>query len=149
MASVKQADPLLSGSYSLDSTAPDTGRGTITLTSSMTGQHEYAFYIVDATHLYLVEVDNNDYLGGKYVQWVRLRQANLAAGSYVFTAGGTSSSGAYASGGVFTAAGQQRLREAALPAAYSTATMPAPSHQTQLWALALSPWTQPAASCLV
>ncbi len=102
--SVSQADPLLSGSYSLDGTAPDTGRGTITLTSSMTGQHEYAFYIVDATHLYLVEIDNNDYLVGNIYSG-SAAAADLAAGSYVFTAGGTSSSGAFASGGVFTAAG--------------------------------------------
>jgi hypothetical protein len=101
---VKQADPLVSGSYSLDSTESDTGRGTITLTSSMTGQHEYAFYIVDATHLYLVEVDNNDYLAGNMYSG-SATPGNLAAANYVFTAGGNSATGAYASGGVFTSAG--------------------------------------------
>ena len=101
---VNQADPLLSGSYALDGTAPDTGRGTITLTSSLTGQHEYAFYIVDATHLYLVEIDNNDYLVGN-VYSGSAAPGTLAAGNYVFTAGGNSPSGAYASGGVFTSAG--------------------------------------------
>src|ERR1700677_5112824 len=60
---VKPDDTSLTVSYSLDNTAPDTGRGTITLTSGMTGkQNEYAFYIVDSTHLYLVEIDDNDYL---------------------------------------------------------------------------------------
>jgi hypothetical protein len=101
---VNQADPLLSGSYSLDNTAPDTGRGTITLTSSLTGQHEYAFYIVDATHLYLIEIDNNDFLVGNMYSG-SATPGNLAAGNYVFTAGGTSATGAYASGGVFTSAG--------------------------------------------
>jgi hypothetical protein len=101
---VKQADPLVSGSYSLDSTESDTGRGTITLTSSMTGQHQYAFYIVDATHLYLVEVDNNDYLAGNMYSG-SATPGNLAAANYVFTAGGNSASGSYASGGVFASAG--------------------------------------------
>jgi hypothetical protein len=101
---VKQADPLVSGAYSLDSTEPDTGRGTITLTSSMTGQHQYAFYIVDATHLYLVEVDNNDYLAGNMYSG-SATSGNLAAANYVFTAGGNSATGAYASGGVFVSAG--------------------------------------------
>lgn len=101
---MNQADPLLSGSYSLDSTAPDTGRGTITLTSSQTGQHEYAFYIVDATHLYLVEADNNDFLAGDMYSGAS-SPGNLTAGNYVFTAGGASTNGAYASGGVFTSAG--------------------------------------------
>ncbi|MGD0401765.1 MAG: hypothetical protein ABSB66_01090 [Candidatus Acidiferrales bacterium] len=101
---VSQADPLTSGSYSLDSTEPDTGRGTITLTSAMTGTHQYAFYIVDATHLYLVEVDNNDYLAGNMYSG-SATPGTLAAANYVFTAGGNSTSGSYASGGVFTSAG--------------------------------------------
>jgi hypothetical protein len=101
---VNQADPLLSGSYALDGSAPDTGRGTITLTSSLTGQHEFAFYIVDATHLYLVEIDKNDYLVGNMYSG-SATPGTLAAGNYVFTAGGNSPSGAYASGGVFTSAG--------------------------------------------
>jgi hypothetical protein len=101
---VKQADPLVSGSYSLDNTESDTGRGTITLTSAMTGTHQYAFYIVDATHLYLVEVDNNDYLAGNMYSG-SATPGNLAAANYVFTAGGNSATGAYASGGVFTSAG--------------------------------------------
>jgi len=101
---VKQADPLLSGSYSLDSTEPDTGRGTITLTSAMTGTHQYAFYIVDATHLYLIEVDNNDYLAGNMYSG-SATPGNLAAANYVFTAGGNSTAGSYASGGVFISAG--------------------------------------------
>src|ERR1700735_1409138 len=101
---VNQADPLLSGSYALDGNAPDTGRGTITLTSSLTGQHEFAFYIVDATHLYLVEIDKNDYLVGNMYSG-SATAGTLAAGNYVFTAGGNSPTGAYASGGVFTSAG--------------------------------------------
>jgi len=101
---VEKADPLVSGSYSLDSTEPDTGRGTITLASAMTGQHQYAFYIVDATHLYLVEVDNNDYLAGNMYSG-SATPGNLAAANYVFTAGGNSTTGSYASGGVFTSAG--------------------------------------------
>ena len=102
---VKPNDKSLTVSYSLDNTAPDTGRGTITLTSTMTGQREYAFYIVDATHLYLVEIDNNDFLVGQMYSGApgnSFLPASLAAANYVFTAGGNSTGGAYASGGVFT-----------------------------------------------
>src|SRR6202046_3189479 len=102
---VKPDDTTLGVSYSLDSTEPDTGRGTMTLTSASTGQHnQYAFYIVDATHLYFVEIDNNDYLVGNLYSG-STSPANLTAGNYVFTAGGNSASGSYASGGVFTSAG--------------------------------------------
>jgi hypothetical protein len=128
---VKQADPLVSGSYSLDNTEPDTGRGTITLTSSMTGQHEYAFYIVDATHLCLVEVDNNDYLAGNMYSG-SATTGNLAAANYVFTAGGNSTSGSYASGGVFTSAGNSNGSGGPLVEAHLTATMRVQSHQIQL-----------------
>src|SRR6202046_2183884 len=102
---VKPDDTTLGVSYSLDSTEPDTGRGTMTLTSASTGQHnQYAFYIVDATHLYFVEIDHNDYLVGNLYSG-STSPANLTAGNYVFTAGGNSASGSYASGGVFTSAG--------------------------------------------
>jgi hypothetical protein len=101
---VTQADSLVSGSYSLDNTAPDTGRGTITLTGGTTGPREYAFYIVDSTHLYLIEIDNNDFLVGNMYSG-SAAPGTLAAGNYAFTAGGTSATGAYASGGVFTSAG--------------------------------------------
>jgi hypothetical protein len=106
---VKPDDTSLTVSYSLDNTAPDTGRGTITLTSAMTGkQNEYAFYIVDSTHLYLVEIDDNDYLaGGMYsgAAGNSFPSSTLGSANYVFTAGGNSTGGAYASGGVFTAGG--------------------------------------------
>lgn len=102
---VKPDDTTLGVSYSLDNTAPDTGRGKITLTSTSTGQHnQYAFYIVDATHLYFVEIDNVAYLAGN-VYSGSASPANLTAGNYAFTAGGNSASGSYASGGVFTSAG--------------------------------------------
>jgi len=106
---VKPNDTSLTVSYSLDNTAPDTGRGTITLTSAMTGkQNEYAFYIVDSTHLYLVEIDDNDYLAGEMYSGAAgtsFPSSTLGSANYVFTAGGNSTAGAYASGGVFTAAG--------------------------------------------
>jgi hypothetical protein len=100
---VKPADTSLSVSYSMDSTEPDTGRGIMTLTTS-TAVHKYAFYIVDATHLYLVEIDNNAFLVGSAYSGSNAA-ASIPAGNYVFTAGGNSSAGSYASGGVFTSAG--------------------------------------------
>jgi len=101
---VKPDDTTLSVGYSLDNTEPDTGRGKITLTSSSTGQNQYAFYIVDATHFYFVEIDNNDYLAGNMYSG-SATPGNLAAANYVFTAGGNSATGSYASGGVFISAG--------------------------------------------
>ena len=98
---VTTSDTTLQGSYAFDSTEPGTGRGTITLTSASTGTLKYAFYIIDGTHLHLVEMDDVNYLGGDVL--IGAAPGSLAAANYVFTAGGTSSAGAYASGGVFAA----------------------------------------------
>jgi hypothetical protein len=106
---VTKSDTSLNGSYSFDTTNSGTGRGTVTLTSATTGQIQYAFYVVDSTHLKLVETDANAYLAGDMFSAPTgnsFTVAELSASTnYVFTAGGNSSAGAYASGGVFTSGG--------------------------------------------
>jgi hypothetical protein len=98
----------LTVSYALDSTAPDTGRGKITINSAATGQRQFAFYIVDRTHLYFVEIDNAGYLQGNMYSGAAgssFSAASLATGNYAFTFGGNSPTGAFAAGGVLASGG--------------------------------------------
>jgi len=60
---IKASDTTLAGSYVLIHLFPGSGRGTITLTSTSTGRSS-TFYVVDSTHLRLVENDSAAYLGG-------------------------------------------------------------------------------------
>jgi hypothetical protein len=109
---VKPDDKSLTVSYSLDSTAPDTGRGEITLTSTATGPRLFAFYIIDATHLYFVEIDGNGYLRGDIYSSApgsSFSASSLTAGNYPFTAGGTSPTGAFTLGGVFASGGNGNI----------------------------------------
>jgi hypothetical protein len=102
---VKAADATLGGSYSFDSANPGTGRGTLTLSSTSTGQLQFAFYVVDNTHLYVIEADKNAYLAGEVYSGASgssFGAGALSASNFVFAVGGNSNSGAYAAGGVFT-----------------------------------------------
>lgn len=111
---VTAGDRTLSGAYAMDPTFPGSGRGTITLTSATTGSVQYAFYIVNttaaeqSTQLHIVEIDANNYLGGDIyggLTGASFTPATLTSGNYVFTAGGNSTTGAYAAGGVFVSSG--------------------------------------------
>lgn len=108
-------DLTLSGTYSLDSNNPGSGRGYLTLTNSsgVTSVHsvEFAFYMVDSTHLKLVEIDNAALLSGDvYAAPATTRgnyQLSSLSGHYAFTLGG-SDLGAFApfaQGGVIIADG--------------------------------------------
>ena len=113
------SDRSLSGSYSFDATRSGTGRGTITLTSNTTSSMEYAFYVVDSTHVRLVETDSNAYLAGDMFAAAAgnsFSGSELAAGNYPFTNGGTSSTGAYASGGVFASDGAGNIKSGVVDA---------------------------------
>jgi hypothetical protein len=106
--SVTKADTTLSGSYFFDTTFPGTGRGVLTLSSASMGSRSYAFYATDGTLLHFVEIDHNAYLAGDAFSapsGTSFSAASLTSGNYVFTAGGNSSAGAYAAGGVFTSDG--------------------------------------------
>jgi hypothetical protein len=105
---IKSSDTTLAGSYSFDPLFPGSGRGTLTLTSTNSGTIKYAFYVVDGTHLRLVEADTNAYLEGDAYSGVAgnsFSAATLANGNYPFTEGGNSPTGLYTAGGIFTADG--------------------------------------------
>ena len=105
---VKAADTSLNGTYSFDTNFPGSGRGLLTLTSTATGALQFAFYVTDNTHLHLVEIDHNAFLGGDAFAGPTgssFTTASLAGANYAFVAGGNSSKGAYAVGGVFASSG--------------------------------------------
>src|SRR6202050_764293 len=102
----------LNVSYALDSNAPDTGRGKMTISSAATAQRQFAFYIVDATHLYFVEIDNAGYLQGNMYSaatGTSFSAASLVAGNYALIFGGNSPTGAFAAGGVFASGGNSNI----------------------------------------
>jgi len=105
---VTRADTSLSGSYSFDPMFPGTGRGTLTLTSNTTGQRQFSFYLVDNTHLYILETDRNSFIAGNIFSGLAgpgFSNLNLAAANYSFTTGGMSPTGIYAAGGIFLSDG--------------------------------------------
>jgi hypothetical protein len=114
-ATANTPDLSLNGTYSLDTGRLGTGRGFITLnnTSAATIVHsaEFAFYMVDSTHLKLVEIDSNAMLSGDvYAAPSTARgsyQLSSFSGNYAFTLGGSdlNLSSAYAQGGVLTSNG--------------------------------------------
>jgi hypothetical protein len=117
--SVTGADTTLHGSFLMDATAPSSGRGTLTLASTDTTIFttggvtlQFAFYIVDNTHLKLVEIDKTESLAGDIygyngpspevaAEGEFTTGSALPAGSYAFTVSGISTNGAYALGGIF------------------------------------------------
>lgn len=109
-------DTSLQGSYSFDNTFPGTGRGLLTLTSTGIGTISFAFYIVDGTHLYIVENDKNGFLAGDVFSGIgapagggQFTVASLAKGSYPFTLGGNASKGAYSAGGILVSDGNGNI----------------------------------------
>lgn len=104
--SVATESPTVNGSYTLDSANAGTGRGTLTLPSTSATQLQFAFYVIDSTHLHIVEIDGKDFLAGDV--YTGAGSGSSFSGTYVFTAGGTSATGtggAYAQGGVFISSG--------------------------------------------
>jgi hypothetical protein len=113
----KAPDSTLNGSYSFDSTLTGSGRGTLTLTSTNLGSLQFAFYIIDNTHIHVVEIDQVEYLAGDIYAGstsTSFTTASLASGNYVFTAGGNFNAGAFAAGGVFTSDGNGNVSGGAL-----------------------------------
>ncbi len=98
--------PTVNGAYTLDAANAGTGRGTLTLPNTSGTQLLFAFYVIDSTHLHIVEIDGTDFLAGDMYEGAG--SGTSFAGTYVFTAGGTSTTGAggaYAQGGVFVSSG--------------------------------------------
>ncbi len=94
------------------------GRGILTLFSTnstlntLTGQtttstFQFVYYVVDRTHVKVVENDGHAFLSGDIFSGPATtdgsftQAAILNNGNYVFTLGGASSNGSYAAGGVF------------------------------------------------
>jgi hypothetical protein len=105
---IKSSDTTLNGTYAFDPLFPGSGRGTLTLTSTSTGTIKYAFYVVDSTHLRLVEDDSTAFLEGDAYSGVTgssFSPATLASGNYPFIEGGNSTTGLYSAGGIFTSDG--------------------------------------------
>ncbi len=103
---VTTESPTVNGSYLLDTGNSGTGRGTLKLPSTAANQLQFAFYVIDSTHLHIIEIDGNDFLAGD--MYTGAGSGGSFAGTYVFTAGGTSATGtggAYAEGGVFVSDG--------------------------------------------
>jgi hypothetical protein len=105
---VTTMDTSLNGSYSIDLANVGSGRGIFSLSSTTTKQIQYTFYIVDRTHMHVVETDGNAYLAGDVFSAPAassFSSASLPSGNYVFTGGGMSGSGAHTAGGVFASDG--------------------------------------------
>jgi hypothetical protein len=108
-------DLSLNGNYSLDTGRLGTGRGYITLnnTSAATNVRstEFAFYMVDSTHLKVVEIDSNAELSGDIYAAPNTTRGSYSlasfSGHYAFTLGGSdlNSQNPYAQGGVLIANG--------------------------------------------
>ena len=114
---VQAADTSLHGFYAFDTNFPGSGRGTLTLASTATGQLQFAFYIADHNRFYLVEIDHSARLGGAAYAAPTgnsFTAASLVGANYAFVAGGNSSTGAYASGGVFASNGSGSVTGGAL-----------------------------------
>ncbi len=90
----------VSGTYSLSGT---NGRGVLSLTDAL-GTIDLAFYIVDATHLKLVEVDNVLAMSGDAYRQASVLSNAALSGQYSFTVAG-SAPGPFVAGGVFSADG--------------------------------------------
>ncbi|MGA3292357.1 MAG: hypothetical protein ABSE45_00090 [Candidatus Acidiferrales bacterium] len=122
LASGTSGDTSLHGSYQFDTANAGTGRGTLTLTSQSAGTLQFAFYVIDSTHLHIIEIDGtgHPYLAGDVFSGVSgssFTAASLSAGTYAFTSGGTSatvSGGAYGAGGLFTSDGGGHVTGGAL-----------------------------------
>lgn len=84
------------------------GRGTLALTTSA-GTLNFATYIIDATHLKLVEIDFTPAMSGDAFRQQGTPSNASVSGPYAFTLGGSSVSGPFVAGGVFTADGNGNI----------------------------------------
>jgi hypothetical protein len=122
--SVSSDDTSLTGSFTTDASNSGSGRGTMTLTSTRTTidkatSWQFAFYVVDATHLKLLETDGVLLAAGDIYNAPNTNglfsTASLATGSYAFTTSGQSSvSGPFSQGGVFDSNGAGQINGGAM-----------------------------------
>ncbi len=108
------ADISLNGSYTADLNNPGTGRGIVTLVNSSSVYPcscGFSFYMVDSTHLKVVEIDESAALAGDFYLAPSTAPGSYSLanlnGHYAFTFGGADLSNdfAYAQGGVMVSNG--------------------------------------------
>jgi hypothetical protein len=104
---VTQSDESVAASINVLAFNSSTGRGTLTLTSTTTGTLNFVFYVVDETHLKLVETDTVPVLAGDFFSAPNsITLASLTANTtYVFSVGGNVTAGPYGAAGAFTSNG--------------------------------------------
>jgi hypothetical protein len=100
---VTQADTSLQGQ--IVTFDPNAGRGLLQFTSTPKGTLQFAFYIVDHTHIKLVETDPFPVLAGDAFSAPSSISLASLNGHNAFTLGGSVSKGAYAAGGIFVSNG--------------------------------------------
>lgn len=93
---VNQNLPLTPGTATAPTAA--NGRGTLAITTSVLGTRNFAYYVIDTTHLKLVEIDSSgSFLGGEAF----LQPSTTVSGAFAFTLAGSTLTGH----GVFLAGG--------------------------------------------
>jgi hypothetical protein len=110
---VSTDDTSLTGSFSPDASNPGTGRGTLTLTTTRSRAKQssfvFAFYVIDSTHLKVIETDGQTFAAGDVYSAPNTNglfsTASLTKGNYPFTTAGQNATGAYSQGGVFISSG--------------------------------------------
>lgn len=115
-------DTTLGGSFATDAANPGTGRGTMQLTTqsaTFTQQtFSFAFYVVDNTHLKVIETDGKTFSAGDIFEAPNTNglfsSASLAKGNYAFTTTGASKTGLYSQGGVFISNGAGGITSGAI-----------------------------------
>jgi len=122
------ADTTLQGTFAMDATyGASNGRGVVTFKSASTifGATvsstspeilQFAFYIVDGTHLKVVETSDGagfasagDFYASPNTDGGFTVANTFPAGNYAFTFGGSASNGAFAGGGVFISNGNSSI----------------------------------------
>ncbi len=106
-------DTSLYGDYAMDAAHPLSGRGTLHLTNSSTelpGTFTFSFYVVNHTHLKIVETDASPFLAGDFFSAPNTDGTfsnSLVNGKYAFVLGGSNvqQSLPYAAGGELVASG--------------------------------------------
>lgn len=107
--SVSADDTTLAGSFAPDTGNPNTGRGTLQLSTTRSFEKQatfvFAFYVVDNTHLKIVEIDGGTFSAGDIFSAPdtdgRFSTASLVKANYSFTTSGASKTAGYSQGGVF------------------------------------------------
>ena len=110
---VSTDDTTLAGTFSPDSSNPGTGRGTLQLSTTRSfekqGTFLFAFYVIDDTHLKMIEIDGGTFSAGDIFSAPNnnggFSAASLAKAQYAFTTSGASKSSPYSQGGVFSSNG--------------------------------------------